>query len=415
SIDASGKLVFPGFIDAHTHMGIPIMDTISADDFESGSRAAAFGGVTTILDFTVQEKGQSLQEAVEIRCRKAQRKSYVDFSMHVNVTDQPKKWRSQIPALIEDGFISFKLFSTYRQAGMMITWEQFRQVMAEVNAHKGVLMLHAEDNDIVETQTELHLNQNQLAPIFHARSRPAEAEAKAIETAAEITRELSAQLYIVHLSSQAGLEAGIEARRKGTDIILETCPQYLLLTESQYHEPDGHYYITTPPLRTESDVNALWQAIQNGDINTIGTDHCPFTRSQKNAGKQQFHRTPNGLPGVETLFPLIYSYGVEEGRIDLHRLVDLLARNPARIFGIDHRKGEIEIGKDADLVIWNPKVKSVVSVDRQHGAADWSPYEGLRITGSLEYTIRRGQILVQEDKFVPDKAAGELIRGKVSD
>lgn len=408
-IDASGKLIFPGFIDAHTHMGIPIMNTTSADDFESGSIAAAFGGITTILDFTVQEKGQSLKDAVDVRIQKALSKCHVDYGIHVNVTDQPEKWLDQIPQLIEEGFISFKVFSTYREAGMMIDWDQFRQVLKQVNSHGGLLMLHAEDNETVESFTNKHIKAGQFDPIFHPRSRPAEAESLAIENAVRIAGELDARLYIVHLSSRQGLEAALKAREQGVKLVLETCPQYLLLREEKYLQESGHYFITTPPLRTKEDSEALWQALADGHIDVVATDHCPFTIAQKNAGNGKFHLTPNGIPGVETLFPLLYTYGVEQGRISLARLLELLAKNPARIFGLSHRKGEISVGADADLVIWDPKKESVISSEKLNGNADWSPFERMTISGKLEYTIAQGNLLVEGEVFKDDSIFGELL------
>jgi len=408
-VDATGKLIFPGFIDAHTHMGIPVMDTYSVDNFESGSIAAACGGVTTILDFTVQEKGQSLKQSVEARLQKAHGKCHVDFDLHVNVTDQPERWLEQIPELISRGLTSFKVFSTYRQAGMMVNWNQFRQILQQVSAHGGLLMLHAEDNDLVETLTAQYVSRNQWDPIYHTRSRTPEAEAKAITQAAQIVGELDASLYIVHLSSRAGLEAGLRAREQGVKLYLETCPQYLLLNEDHYLREKGHYFITTPPLRTRQDAEALWQALAEGLIDAVATDHCPFTVKQKNSGDRAFHRTPNGLPGVETLFPLLYTYGVAGDPIKVEQLVQILAKNPAQIFGLSPQKGEIRIGADADLVIWDPNFEKKISTTHLHGNADWSPYEGLTVSGRLEYTILRGQILVEKEQFVGDSIFGRAL------
>lgn len=408
-LDVKGKLVFPGFIDAHTHMGIPIKDTFSADDFESGSIAAACGGITTILDFTVQEKGQSLHQSVDARLQKAQGKCHVDFGLHVNVTDQPERWLEQIPELISRGFTSFKVFSTYRQAGMMVNWDQFREILQQVNTHGGLLMLHAEDNYLVESLTEKHLSAGQWDPIYHTRSRTSEAEAKAITQAARIAGELEASLYIVHLSSRAGLEAGLQAREQGVKLHLETCPQYLLLTEDSYERDNGHFFITTPPLRSQEDAEALWQALTEGSIYVVATDHCPFTTRQKNHGERAFHRTPNGLPGVETLFPLLYTYGVAQGRLREEQLVQILAKNPAQIFGLSPQKGEIRIGADADFVIWDPNTETEISTKRLHGNADWSPYEGMNVCGQLAFTILRGQILVENEQFVGDSILGKPV------
>lgn len=409
-LDASGKLVFPGFIDAHTHMGIPIMNTHSCDDFESGSIAAACGGVTSIIDFTVQEAGQTLRDAVEARIAKAMQKSHIDFGLHVNVTDQPARRLQEIEQLIAEGFTAFKVFSTYRQAGMMISWPDFRSVLQTVDANGGLLFLHAEDNDLVESQTESNVSAGHRQAIYHARSRTAAAEAKAIAQAASIALALDARLYIVHLSSKAGLEAALEARARGAKLILETCPQYLVLTEELYHRENGHRWITTPPLRTKTDSEALWRAIANGDIDVVATDHCPFTLAQKEAGHGAFHETPNGIPGAETLFPLLYTYGVAHDRIQIERLVSLLSTKPAEIFGLSERKGTIKVGADADVVIWDPLVMQTISDASCHGNADWSPYQGSVIAGKVDHVLLSGQFLVEKGHFVGRNVWGRLLQ-----
>lgn len=294
----------------------------------------------------------------------------------------------------------------------MSTLEEFGAVARQVGRHGGLVMLHAEDNEIVEKETERQLAAGCEAAICHARSRPATAEAKAIRDAAIMAAESGAPLYIVHLSSAAGLRAGLDARAAGAPIYLETCPQYLLLTEEKYREEKGHYFITTPALRTADDADALWQALAAGHLDTVGTDHCPFTVEQKNRHRGLFYLTPNGMPGVETLFPLLYTYGVRADRISLRQMVQLLAENPARIFGIDDRKGAIRVGADADLVVWDPDAEETISAATLHGAADWSPFEGLRIAGRLLYTILRGQLLVDNGQFSGAGATGRLLRSR---
>lgn len=409
TLDASGLLIFPGFIDSHTHMGIPIKDTWSADDFESGSRAAAWGGITTILDFTVQAKGQSYRKALEERRGRAQGQSHIDYGIHINVTDNNPAWQHEIGELISEGFTHFKAFTTYREAGMMIEGGDFRRVLGEIGRHGGFLMLHAENNELIAQATTQNLAQGNTSPIYHARSRPAAAEAKAIRDAAAIARDLDAQLYIVHLSSQAGLEAGLEARANGTKIYLETCPQYLLLTEQVFERANGHWYITTPPMRSAADARALWQALADGHIDTVATDHCPFTITQKESGGRDFTRTPNGIPGVATLFPLLYTYGVKEGQITLKRMLELLAENPARIFGLDDRKGKIAVGMDADLVLWDERKENILTAQEIPGAADWNPYEGVPVAGRVVSTLSRGRTLVANGQFVGDRVWGELV------
>lgn len=412
SVDATGKLVLPGMIDPHVHMGIPIKDTFSADNFQSGSIAAACGGTTTILDFTVQSAGQSLREALDERILLAQDKSHIDYGIHVNITDQPAQRLGEIEPLIKEGFNSFKAFTTYREAGMMIEWDEFEAVLRQIERGGGFLMLHAEENRLIAADTKRNISAGHTAPIYHPRSRTAEAEAEAVRRAAEITGKIGATLYIVHLSSERGLEAGLAARRKGVNIILETCPQYLLLDESCYLQPNGHWYITTPPMRKSADCEALWQAVANGDIDTIGTDHCPFTIAQKDRYGDTFHLTPNGMPGVEQRFPLLYSYGVRTGRISLEKMVDLLATNVARIFAIDDHKGSLAVGMDADVVVWEPDEEGVISAETQHGNADWSPYEGMRIFGRNELTLLRGQPIVKNGEFIGRNVWGQLLRTK---
>ncbi len=408
-IDAAGLLVLPGGIDPHTHMGIPIKDTESADDFASGSLAAAFGGTTTILDFTVQSRGQTLSDSVEERLGRARGKCHVDFGIHVNLTDQPERRLDEIPRLIARGLNSFKAFSTYKEQGMMIDWPVFRLVLAEINAHGGLLMLHAEDNQHVSRDTAALVAAGETAPINHAKSRTPEAEARAIETASAIAGELGAALYVVHVSSRAGLEAGLAARRRGVRVHLETCPHYLVLDERKYLEESGHHWITTPPLRSPDDVQALWEGVQAGAFDTVGTDHCPFTKAQKDRHGGVFHLTPNGLPGVENRLAVLYTHGVARNRITLPQLTALWAGNAAKIFGIDHRKGRIAVGMDADLTIWDPRPEGVMTLQSMHGKADFTPYEGLPQQGRLAWTILRGHPLVADDRWLEPHPKGELI------
>ena len=256
--------------------------------------------------------------------------------------------------------------------------------------------------------TAKNVDAGNVAAIYHPRSRTAEAEAKAISRAAEIAGDLDAQLYIVHLSSRAGLEAALKAREQGVKLYLETCPQYLMLSEEYYEKENGHYWITTPSLRSKEDSEALWQALADDVIDVVATDHCPFTIAQKEEGSKRFHLTPNGLAGVETLFPLLYTYGVVAGRITLEQMVRLLAKNPAEIFGLSS-KGSIRLGADADLVIWDSAAENVFHAEKLHGNSDWSAYEGMPISGNLETTILRGQTVVEDGIFVGQKIFGNLL------
>ena len=297
----------------------------------------------------------------------------------------------------------------------MVNERQFRLVMEKVAEQDGLVMLHAEDHRLVTIGIGKYVSAGKTAPIYHALSRPPETEALAVKKACRIARELDTPLYIVHLSSKAGLTEARRARDAGAKLFLETCPQYLLLTKEAYLKPNGHYYITTPPLREKEDCEALWGALANDEIDVVATDHCPFTRLQKNRGNGEFHKTPNGLPGVETLFPLLFTYGVQQERISIDQLSRLLVQNPAKIFHLSPDKGKIDIGADADLIIWNPAVDNKISIEKLHGNADWNPYQGKKSSGRLEYTVLCGHFLVKEGRFVGDTVKGKYAAGDRAD
>ncbi|HES59353.1 MAG TPA: dihydropyrimidinase, partial [Caldithrix sp.] len=310
-IDAKGKYIFPGFIDAHTHMGIPIRGTTSADDFETGSIAALHGGVTTIIDFTVQDKGESLMSSLKRRKAQADKKTSVDYALHCNITDFQESHIAEIPKVMQEGVISFKAFTAYREAGMQLNDRQILELLWQVKLAGGTVMFHAENGDMVDFLTTKYVKYNKTTPPYHALSRPAEAEIEAVTRILTLNKFIQCPIYFVHLTTYESVQIASMARQKKLPVYLETCPQYLIFDESIYSTADGHYYIAAPAFRRKEDKEFLWYALQDNLIDTIGTDHCPFNKAQKDAGQREFHKTPNGLSGVETLFSILYNEGVK--------------------------------------------------------------------------------------------------------
>jgi len=416
-IVASGKLVMPGMIDGHTHMDMPFMGTFSSDDFETGTRAAAFGGVTTIINFAIQEKGKSLKDAIETEYAKAKGKSFIDYAFHVAVTDMREDVLAEIPEVMKDGITSFKLFMTYES--LMVTDDVLLEVLEVVSKNGGLVGVHAENYYMIKFLTKRLLAEGKTAPIYHAYSRPNCCEEEAVGRAALITKLIGGRLYIVHLSTAEGLSRIEEAQNEGVRVYAETCPQYLLLDESLYNEPDfgGAKYVMSPPLRKEKDRVALWNGLRKGTIQLVGSDHCPFNmKDQKIMGKDDFTKIPNGAPGVETSLPLLYSEGVAKGRISINRLVEVFSTNPAKLYGLYPKKGCIAVGSDADIVILDPEKEVTLSVDTLHHNVDYTPYEGWKVKGYPVTTIVRGKIVCNDGEFFGEKGYGEFLpRGVAMD
>lgn len=395
-VDASGKYVFPGFIDAHTHMGIPIRGTHSADDFDSGTLAALYGGVTTVMDFTVQEKGESLLHSLQRRMDWAKGKSHVDYTFHCNITDLDETRLNELPEIINHGVISFKVFTAYKEAGMQLDDEQILDVLWKVKLAGGTVMFHAENGHLIHFLTEKFIAHGKTSAMHHALSRPPEAEIEAVWRITTLNQFIRCPIYFVHLTTAEAVQIAYAAKERSQPVYLETCPQYLVLDHTVYQQENGHRFIAAPPFRSARDQDYLWRGLQEGQIDVVGTDHCPFTLEQKEMGGRQFHLTPNGLAGVETLFPLLYSQGVLNDRLTLQRLVSLIAEEPARLFGLFPQKGALLEGSDADVVIFNPNGNSVISSQKLHSATDWSAYEGMKTQGQIEAVLLRGKWLLKD-------------------
>jgi len=402
-IDADGKWIFPGVIDPHTHMGIPIKSGHSADTFASGTRSALHGGITTILDFSVLKAEQTLQESLNQRIELAG-ESLCDVGIHVNITRFEPEILAEIPALIAGGFNSFKVFTTYAEADMMLTYDQIETVAAIIAQQNGILMVHSEDNDIITRASEPFADRKETQPRYHGLSRPAEAELVAVGRLGEISSRTNCTIYIVHLNTAAGLAKATEYPL----LKVETCPHYLLLSDKMYERPDGQMFLSSPPLRTAGDCEALWQGLQHGQIHTIGSDHCPFCLADK-PKDTPFQDIPNGMGGVETLFPVLLAQFIERG-LDLGLLVRLTSGNAADIFGLNHLKGSIKPGLHADLMIIDPLSMTKDWESQLQTELDWNAYLGLSALFP-ETVILRGAVVVDHGSLAL-ASSGTLLRSK---
>ncbi|MDR3576156.1 MAG: dihydropyrimidinase [Anaerolineaceae bacterium] len=412
-LDASGKLVLPGAIDPHVHLEMPAGAITSSDDWETGTIAAACGGVTSVVDFIEPEPNQSLMQAYEARCAQADGRAVVDYGLHMTLSRADQETLAQVPGIVAAGMPSFKMYTTYE--GLRLNDEELLAAMLAVKAAGGIVMVHAENNAIIEHKKQEFIKAGQNSPHFHPLSRPAAAEAEAIQRALALAETSGVPIYIVHVSTGRGAQAIKAARERGQVAIGETCPQYLVLTDAEYDRPgfEGAKFVCSPPLRKSSDNSALWNALGQGDLQTVGTDHCPFMfKGQKDLGIEQFTKIPNGIPGIETRLALLYSFGVSKGAVSLNQWVQLCCSTPARIFGLYPQKGTLAVGSDADLVIFDPQKKVTISHDMLHEHVDYTPYEGLEACGYPEITIAGGRVLVRDGQFVGPKGKGHFLIGK---
>jgi dihydropyrimidinase len=407
-LDASGKLVLPGGIDAHTHMELPFMGSFSRDDFEEGTIAGVAGGTTTIIDFAIPVKGQPLMEALGKWHEKAG-KSVSDYAFHMAVTDWSDKIKAEIPSVIADGINSFKIFTAYKGA-IGIDDEQLFNIMLSVRDAGGIITSHCVNGDVIVVLAKKFLAEGKTQAIWHVRTQPTESEGEAVHRAVSLASIAGVPLYVVHNSCDDAVDQIKRAKGKGKHVYGETCTQYLLLDESLCEREDGPNFVLSPPLRTKSDQESLWSALRDGYIQTIATDHCPFDVKQKNAGKNDFTKIPNGLGGVEERLALVYSEGVRKGRISLQKWVDSCCTQPAKIFGLYPRKGAITPGGDADIVIFDPTAEWTMSAKNQWSKADHSPFEGWKVTGRVETTLVRGRVAFEKNQFLGKRGDGQYLR-----
>ena len=412
TIDASGKFVLPGAVDVHTHLDMPEGESMSSsDDFLTGTVAAACGGTTSIIDFAIQEQGQDLQEAIDMWHQKAAGKAVVDYSFHMLICDFRDEILDQMPDIVAQGISSFKLLVAYKGVAM-VDDAQFFRVIRRANELGALVNVHCENGNIIDVLVNEAVAAGHTAPICHVRTRPPEAEAEATARVIALAEMAKAPVYIVHMTCREALEQVRAGRKRGVCVMAETCPQYLLLSEDQCDTRDfsGAKFVLSPPLRSRENHEVLWRALSAGEFDVVATDHCPWNYvGQKDLGKDSFVNIPNGLPGIETRLPLLFSEGVSRGRLSLTRLVAVCSTNPARIFGLYPRKGTIAPGSDADLVIVDPDKKVIVRNEDLHQNVDYTPYEGMQLQGYPVLTIRRGEVIMQDGQFIGQEGSGVFL------
>lgn len=394
-VDASGCLVFPGFIDAHTHLDMECAAGTTADDFYTGTRAALAGGTTMVVDFATQDKGRTLAEGLRSWEDKAAGKACCDYGFHMAITDWTDDIPEQMAEMCRRGVTSFKVYLAYDN--LRLTEEQVGKVLETAARLGAVVGAHCELGDAVNSGIARQKELGHFGPEAHPASRPNQVEAMAVQQFLEQARRAGAEAYVVHLSTREGLEVIRNARKAGQQVWAETCPQYLALTEEVYRQPgfEGAKFVCSPPIRSKADQDSLWDALQRDEIQVVATDHCSFTLAQKALGREDFSLIPNGLPGIEHRASLLYTLGVRQGRISPVQMCALLSENPAKIFGMYPRKGSLQVGADADLVIWDPNASRVVTAQRQNQNVDYTPYEGMRLWGEARMVLLRGTVAAE--------------------
>ena len=411
-LDAAGNYVLPGGVDVHTHIDMPLTDTISSsDDFETGTRAAAFGGTTTVVDYAAQSRGQSLKEAIELWKAKARGKAVIDYGFHCIITDLTDSVIHETDELVAEGVSSFKVFMAYPGRLMLDDGAIFR--LLQRSAVNGSLVcVHAENGGAIDVLVKQAVAAGNTEPKYHALTRPTIAEAEATGRAIALAEMADASVYIAHVSCQRALDQIEQGRMRGLPVMGETCPQYLFLSLENFDVPawEGAKYVLTPPLREKWNQAKLWDGLASGALQVVSTDHCPFNfRGQKDFAGNNFTRIPNGGPGIENRLSLIFTGGVLSGRFSVNRFVDLVSTTPARIFGMYPRKGTIAAGSDADLVIFNPHRQYTITANSHHMRVDYSLYEGLSVTGVPEVVLSRGRIIVRSGAFEGVAGSGEFL------
>ena len=412
TIDASGMLVFPGGIDPHVHLEMPFMGTFSSDTYETGTRAALHGGTTTVIDFILQKQGSSLRAAFNEWNGRATSNAVGDYSFHMAVTDFNDSTKGEIKEMIDEGITSFKTFMAYKGA-LMIDDRQMIGLMEEVKKQGGMVTVHATNGDIIDYLVQKNVSEGKRAPIYHYLSQPEVTEAEASERFVDMTNYTGCPGYIVHMTCEGALNAVRNATKRNQKVFVETCIQYLVLDASLYEQDfDGAKWVMSPPLREKKDQATLWAGINQGLVQVVATDHCPFTWEQKQMGKDDFSKIPNGHPAIEHRMELLFSEGVNKGKISLNKYVEVTSTNAAKIFGLFPKKGTIGVGADADIVIFDPSKKHTISVDTHHMNTDYSGYEGWEVTGKVKTVLLRGKVAIDDNKCLVGKGYGQFVKRK---
>ncbi|MFT8348779.1 dihydropyrimidinase [Clostridium saccharoperbutylacetonicum] len=408
-VDAAGKLVLPGAIDAHTHLAMPFGGTVSADSYLAGTRAAACGGVTTVFDYPMQRKGKGIIETIEGRKEMCDPEACVDYAFHCCITDlNDGAILDEFEAAVNYGITSFKCFLVYKKEGMMVDDGTLVKILLKAKETGAMTNIHAENPDVIDLNIEQFLKEGKTSAWYHYLSRPEFVEAEADKRAIHWAKSMEAPLYIVHMADKEGLEAAIAAKNDGHEIYIETCPQYLEYTCEVYKREDGRNFVCSPPMKGQESQDALWKAIESGAIDTVATDHCPFQSYEKDWGKDDFTKIPNGCAGIENLYPYMLS-AANNGKISFNRAVELCAFNPAKIFGCKD-KGSLAVGKDADIVIYDPNKEFTISVDNMHSDYDHTIWEGKKLHGYPVKTFVRGNLVYEDGNFVGKPGLGQFVK-----
>ena len=419
-IDAAGKYVLPGGIDVHTHMELPFGGTFASDDFESGTRAAAWGGTTTIIDFAVQVFGENVMDGYETWMEKAEGNCAIDYGMHMIVGDVTDQALKEMDMLMDEGVTSFKLFTAYPGVLYSDDGKIFR-AMQKAAENGGTIMMHAENGIVIDVLREQALQRGETDPIYHSITRPPVTEAEATHRVIAYAELAGCPLYVVHMSAKEAVEEVAIARNRGSNVFGETCPQYLYLGWKNLNEPgfDGAKYVCSTPVRSEDQGHqeALWRYLATNDLQIVSTDHCPFCMgdhpvhgTQKRLGEGDFTKIPNGLPGVEDRMRMIYHGAVGEGRLSLNRFVEVTATAPAKMFGLFPQKGTVAVGSDADILVWDPEATHVMSVESSHMDVDYNCYEGTEVKGEIDKVIARGKVLISDGEYHGEKGDGRYLK-----
>src|SRR5271168_2876262 len=411
-IDATGMLLLPGGIDVHTHLDMPFGGTTSSDDFETGTKAAAFGGTTTLIDFAIQPKGTRMRDALDTWWKKAENKASIDYGLHMIVTDLGEAGLEDMDDMVKEGVASFKLFMAYPGV-LLVDDATIFQALSRTAKNGALICLHAENGGIIDVSVKRAIAEGKTAPIYHGLTRPVAAEAEAVHRAVAMSEISGAPVYIVHLSSEEALNEVRAARDRGVPIFAETCPQYLLLSIDDMARPgfEGAKYVFTPPLREKHHAPKLWDGLKHDHLQVVSTDHCPFCfEDQKVLGKDDFTKIPNGGPGIENRLQLIYHHGVNQGKLTVNRFVELVSATPARIFGMYPHKGVLAAGSDADIVFWDPAAEYTISAATHHMRVDYSMFEGFHVRGNARDVYARGELIVSRGNFIGKPGRGQYLR-----
>jgi dihydropyrimidinase len=409
TLDAGGLLVLPGGVDTHVHFNDVFMNTISVHDYYTGTLAAAFGGTTTVLDFSNQAPGASLMSTLEAKHAEAAGKALIDWGVHPVITQPTEETLAEIPKVILAGAPTIKCYMIYREEGLLIEEPDLRRILVRLTDAGGMLLVHAEDNDLAEASIADHLEAGHTDKIYHSESKPKSVEDKAIQLAIQLTREVDGRLFIVHLSSAEGLDLVSAARGEGLNVLAETCTHYLVFTEDMLQREDGLKWICSPPLRDQANQDRLWEGIRDGRLVQVTSDDAAYSWEATQYGQDRFDLCPNGMPGVEPRFTILYSEGVARGRISLPRFVELISTNPARIFGMYPQKGTLLPGADADIVLFDPTDKWRMGQANSHSCNDWHAYEGIEVTGKIQKVFSRGELVIDGVVCLAESGRGRYI------